>query len=393
MSMRFNIILLIVLVVINDITVDIITPAFPISRNYFSANYEQIEMSFSINLIGFAVSALFYGYIADIYGRKFAIFSGLIIFTIGTLICVLSVNIECFIIARFIQGIGQGSAEIVAFSAVRTFYTGSQSAKVFSTIQIFIALSPAFAPFIGGCLVFYYSWKIIFIILALISITMMVLFACFFDEKLSKKNIKKSISISVFLQSYRNILYNRRFIFYLSIMICHFAWLWNAIAIIPFIFIEQYGLTSIEMGITTIIYALFYMIGSFLNHQLLNKFDRREILSFMLFIPVINSIFIIITNSICLPHPYALEFIMFSEPIALACILSNLISESLDAVDNSNTAKATAVIVFMKLVAGAIAISLFSFLVTKVSFNSMMATTLLSSTISVIIFLFGRKKY
>ncbi|UAT43280.1 multidrug effflux MFS transporter [Anaplasmataceae bacterium AB001_6] len=394
--MRINIFLSIFCIIMADISTDIISPAFPAMRNYFATTDGKIFHSLSINLLGFAISAPIYGYIADIYGRKKAVVLGMSIFTVATVLCSSAASINSFIFYRFLQGIGQGAAEIIGFAIIRDYYKGVESAKMFSLINMCIALSPALAPFVGGWIASIYNWQFIFYILFWIALIVVFLFILFFTETLKKAGSSQSENYQFYfldsMRSYRQIMQNKSFVFYMMILILHFSWLWNAIASIPFIFIDNYGVSSMYMGFLALMYACFYMLGGFMNQQLLNFFNRRDILSFALYIPTFNCIYVIIMLRFFSPPPWAIELIMFLEPISLAIIISNLMSIALDCVEDNVTARATAIIVFMKLSAGSIVIFLVPFIL-KVTLPNMLIVTFFSSSVALMIFLFKKKKY
>ena len=66
---------------------DLFVPSFPELQSHFSLSPFWIEALLSVNFVGYCLSLFFVGGLADRYGRKPIILLGLIIFTIGSVLC------------------------------------------------------------------------------------------------------------------------------------------------------------------------------------------------------------------------------------------------------------------------------------------------------------------
>ena len=98
-------VLTIALFMINlDIT--IVNIALPAIMDDLCASLADIEWVVNIYILVFAVTLITFGRLADIFGRKKFFITGLVIFTLASLSCGLSQNIEMLIMSRVFQGFG-----------------------------------------------------------------------------------------------------------------------------------------------------------------------------------------------------------------------------------------------------------------------------------------------
>ena len=81
--------IIVLLVLIGFISLDIHFPSLPAIANFFQISTGTSQLSVTLYLVGFGVSQLLYGPLADIYGRKPILFAGFVIFFIGGILCMI----------------------------------------------------------------------------------------------------------------------------------------------------------------------------------------------------------------------------------------------------------------------------------------------------------------
>lgn len=67
---------------------------------------------------------LLWGSLSDKYGRKIILLTGLISFTIASILCAISNSVEQLIIFRIIQAIASGAVSSVGTAIVKDVYNG-----------------------------------------------------------------------------------------------------------------------------------------------------------------------------------------------------------------------------------------------------------------------------
>ena len=98
-----HIIALIVLSAFASMGALVMTPALPQISKYFAISIQQTQLTVTSFLFGYAVGQLIYGPIANRFGRKKALYIGIVIATIGSLFSILSSPTESFHLLDFFR--------------------------------------------------------------------------------------------------------------------------------------------------------------------------------------------------------------------------------------------------------------------------------------------------
>lgn len=125
-------------------------------------NHAQYLIGFIF--IGMAAGQLVAGPCSDAFGRKRVLYAGIGLFLIGSVISYFADSLVPMLIGRFIQGIGVSGPYVSAVSIVRDKYAGRTMARVMSIIMMIFIMVPAIAPSVGEAIMFFASWRYIFVL-------------------------------------------------------------------------------------------------------------------------------------------------------------------------------------------------------------------------------------
>jgi EmrB/QacA subfamily drug resistance transporter len=104
------------------------------------------------------------GWIADRFGTRRVFFSAIAIFTFGSVLCGVSVNMPMLIASRVIQGCGGAlMVPVGRMTLVRTF-PKSELVGAMSFVAIPALIGPFLGPLAGGLIVTYLHWRAIFFV-------------------------------------------------------------------------------------------------------------------------------------------------------------------------------------------------------------------------------------
>ncbi|MEV0779494.1 MFS transporter [Streptomyces sp. NPDC050433] len=105
------------------------------------------------------------GSTADRIGRRRVFKTGLVIFTLGSLLCSLAPNLESLVAFRTVQAVGGSMLNPVAMSIItNTFTDPRERARAIGVWGGVVGISMAAGPLIGGLLVETVGWRAIFLI-------------------------------------------------------------------------------------------------------------------------------------------------------------------------------------------------------------------------------------
>ncbi|WP_416304959.1 multidrug effflux MFS transporter [Neptunicella sp. SCSIO 80796] len=130
----------------------------------------QTHLIVSLFFFGMAIGQLFYGPFADSKGRRAAVLSGVIIFAIGTVICLVANSLTMLLVGRVIQAFGVSGPRVATLALIRDQYQGNAMARVMSFIMMVFILVPMIAPIIGQTVLTFFNWRHIFSLFLVITL-------------------------------------------------------------------------------------------------------------------------------------------------------------------------------------------------------------------------------
>lgn len=104
------------------------------------------------------------GFLADKFGTKHVFIASLFIFSLGSLFCSLSQNLNQLVIARVFQGVGGSLMTPVGKLALIKTFDKKELLKAINYAIVPALIGPVLGPLVGGYLVDYLSWHWIFLI-------------------------------------------------------------------------------------------------------------------------------------------------------------------------------------------------------------------------------------
>ncbi len=259
-SYLFVLILVGLLAAFGPFVTDFYLPALPELATYFGASASVAQLSLTFGMIGLGAGQLFIGPLSDKYGRKRLLLVSLVFFLFSTLGCVLVADVRIFLFFRLLQGLAGAGGVVISKSIATDLYEGRELARFFSMLSAVQGLAPICAPVLGGVLLEVTDWRGIFDALLLLGI-MLIAMLCFFRESLSAARRKDIPLLSVF-HSYRPVLANRDFMFYVLVQAFAMGVMFAYIAASPFIFQQHYGLSSLAYSVCFGVNALSIMMGN-----------------------------------------------------------------------------------------------------------------------------------
>lgn len=265
MKKKPTITILIVLIMFPQFVETIYSPALPSIVEQFDVSNKEASQTISIYFIAFALGVVFWGILSDKIGRRKSMLSGLIIYTIGSILAILASNFNIILIARIISAFGAAVGSVVTQTILRDIYDKKELGKVFSIVGITLSISPVIGLITGGIAAEKYGHIGVFSILLLLAFILSLMSFKFLPEtkndSAKKLNFKttlikllndKSIWLNTFLVSAFNIM------------------LFSYYSLAPFIF-EKLGCNSTQFGYSGIILAISSFIGSMINKKLIHN--------------------------------------------------------------------------------------------------------------------------
>lgn len=259
------------------LAIDMYLPAFPEIALEFGVGIGRVQQSLAIFLLGLALGQLFYGPMADRLGRRRPLVLGCLMFAASALGCLWARSIEGLIFWRFLMGLGGSAGVVIVRAVVRDLYDERGSARMYASMMLVTSVAPLVAPSLGGQLMRFSTWHLIFVIQAVFGLACAVVVAFRLPESLAPEKRLRGSFMEVG-KGYGRMLMEKRFVGYTLSVSCASCMLFSYVSGSSFVFRELYGISAQHYGFyfSSIAAALFGTAQ--LNRLLFRRFTPRRIL-------------------------------------------------------------------------------------------------------------------
>jgi EmrB/QacA subfamily drug resistance transporter len=137
--------------------------ALPSMQHDLDAPTSGLQWTIDAYTLVLASLLMLAGSTGDRVGRKKVFMSGLIVFTLGSLLCSLAPSLDALIAFRMVQAVGGSMLNPVAMSIItNTFTDPRERARAIGVWGAVVGISMAAGPLVGGLLVDSVGWRSIF---------------------------------------------------------------------------------------------------------------------------------------------------------------------------------------------------------------------------------------
>ncbi len=257
------------------LAVDAYLPAFPTMAIDFAVPVQQIELTLSLFLIGFALGQLTGGPFSDHFGRRTAIFTGLFLFLLGTLGIVLGQSIEMLWASRFLQALGGGISIVNSSAIVRDIYQGADSARAMSRISAIMMVAPMMAPFLGSAILHLANWRIIFVILSLYAVILLVTLTLYLPE--TRRTTGQTHASP--WERYKSVLTHRRALGYVLSVALGYAAMFAFITGSSSVYMGYFGASTALFPVLFGANVVMLLIINKINARIVHRFTPKRLLA------------------------------------------------------------------------------------------------------------------
>jgi EmrB/QacA subfamily drug resistance transporter len=140
----------------------IVNIALPRIIQVFQANVNEGQLVLTGYMLALAVVMPATGYLSDTFGTKRIYLITLVLFTLGSALCGFAPNIEGLVAFRVLQGLGGGMTMPLGMSILFQVVPANQRGSIMGIFGLPLLVAPVIGPTLGGYLVQYVDWRVIF---------------------------------------------------------------------------------------------------------------------------------------------------------------------------------------------------------------------------------------
>jgi MFS transporter, DHA1 family, multidrug resistance protein len=267
--------LLAALAMFGPFSIDTMFPAFPAIEAQLQASPLAMQQTLSIYMVAYALMSLLHGPLSDSLGRRRVILGGVAVFVLASAGCAMSTSIGELLVFRAVQGMSAGAGMIVGRAIIRDCFEGAAAQQLMSTVSMIFGVAPAIAPIIGGWVIAFARWPMIFWLLAMFAGVLWI--ACvFLLPETHPQERRNSLSPRAMAATYVQILRDPAFVPLVLAGTFGFNALFVYISSAPAFVIGLLGLNAQQFAWLFIPAIGGLMFGSFLSGRLAGRVSGQS---------------------------------------------------------------------------------------------------------------------
>ena len=161
---------------------NIVAVSLPSITESLGATFAGIEWVITAYTLSFASLLLPAGALADRFGRKRMLVTGLCLFTLASFFCGAAPNLTVLIAARAFQGIGAALQLSSALATLSSAFKGDTRARAFAFWGSVVGVGITLGPIVGGMITQTFGWQWAFYINLPIGVVTVALIVMVLDE-------------------------------------------------------------------------------------------------------------------------------------------------------------------------------------------------------------------
>jgi len=160
----------------------VVNVALPSIQRDLGADLSELEWIVTGYALTFASLMLVGGKVADAYGRRLIFVTGIVVFTVASLLCGLAASSEMLIGARVLQGAGAALMNPATLSIIAATFPPRERGTAIGIWAGTSAMALAIGPLVGGLITEHLDWSWIFFVNVPVGILGIVASFMFIDE-------------------------------------------------------------------------------------------------------------------------------------------------------------------------------------------------------------------
>ncbi|MBA6046341.1 multidrug effflux MFS transporter [Pseudomonas lactis] len=269
--------LLVALTALGEVSTQLIIPGLGAIEHALQAPQGSALMALSAFVAAFGLGQLLFGPLSDRIGRRPVLIGGLALYVVATLAMLLVTDIQQFIAARVLQGLGACAALVLARTVVRDVWK-AEAGPALALTMIGMLYAIVVAPIAGGLLIKLLGWRAP-IALALVIGSLVLLLALLFFRESNHHLDPRAAHWRTLGGQYLDLLKGRQYRAYAVALACTYGAMFTVIAGSSAVFINLLGFSSLEYGLNFGLIVSMLIVGSTYTRRNIQRLGPQRIVA------------------------------------------------------------------------------------------------------------------
>ncbi|WIB34549.1 multidrug effflux MFS transporter [Curtobacterium sp. MCSS17_005] len=274
---------------VSPFATDMYIPALPAIARDLGTTPGAVQLSLTAFLVAFAVGQLLVGPVSDGIGRRPMLVVGTALFALA-----LAPDVATLVVARVPQGLAGAAGAVAGRAMVSDVTSGTRMAKVFGTLAAINAVGPVVAPLAGGAVLTVGTWRLMFVVLAVLGAVFFVAVVLRFRETLPPER-RGGVGFAANGQRIRELLAIPRFRAYVLSGVLSTVGFFAYIATSSFVFQSEFGFSE---GLYTLVFATnasMMIVTTVLFGRLVGRFTEDALLTLGLVVGTVGATAVLVS--------------------------------------------------------------------------------------------------
>ena len=268
---------------------DMIMPGMPaVAHDLGAQSMGVISLALSAALMGNIGTQWLLGPLSDALGRRPVLLAGVAIFMLSCFAGMAVENMWQFILLRAVQGAGGAFTMAVGYPAIQEAFEEKRAVRTISLMANVSLLAPIIGPVAGALVVTAFSWRVIFLFIAVVTLVSFVgLWRTM--PKSRQRTLSFRFHIVRTLRGYQRCLTSRELLSGTFAMGFIFSMLMIWIALSPIGLIERQGLTPLAYALWQLPVFAGLVSGNLLLSQIVYRVEIERLIAASIFCIVVGA--------------------------------------------------------------------------------------------------------
>ena len=263
------------LMALNAFAIDAMIPALPaIGEELGVAEDNDRQLVVIAYMAGFGSTQLLWGPLADRFGRKPILATGVALYAAFALLCGIAGSFALLIASRAAMGASAAVTRVLVVAMARDLFEGEEMARVMSLVFMVFMVVPVLAPSIGQLVLLAGPWRAIFLVLCAYGLVMLTWAMVRLPETL-RPEYQRTLAFKDMVDAARQTLSERQSLGYTLALTAIFGTLTAYIASIQQIVFDAFGAGEM-IGLVFALIAAPMALASWTNSKVVGRLGLRR---------------------------------------------------------------------------------------------------------------------